>query len=116
MSHWPPLSPFATGLAGKCPRCGKGELFRAFLTVRDACPACGLDLRGHQVLAAPLTATVTVPGRTRRLGLAPALVQPQPQPDASPLNSGTPDDRGRMHPHIEIDTHRSKHVARKEEL
>ncbi len=47
MTHSPPLSPFAAGLAGKCPRCGKGELFRAFLTVRDACPACGLDLRGH---------------------------------------------------------------------
>lgn len=47
MTYWPPLSPFATGLAGKCPRCGKGDLFRQFLTIRDTCPACGLDLRGH---------------------------------------------------------------------
>jgi uncharacterized protein (DUF983 family) len=47
MTDWPTLSPLATGLAGKCPRCGKGDLFRAFLTVRDACPVCHLDLRGH---------------------------------------------------------------------
>ncbi|HJQ58443.1 MAG TPA: DUF983 domain-containing protein [Vineibacter sp.] len=47
MTHYPPQSPLATGLAGKCPRCGQGALFRAFLTVRDCCPVCGLDLRGH---------------------------------------------------------------------
>lgn len=33
------------GLACRCPRCGVGKLYRGLLTVRDACPACGLDLR-----------------------------------------------------------------------
>jgi uncharacterized protein (DUF983 family) len=47
MTDWPPQSSLATGLAGKCPRCGKGDLFRNFLTVREACPVCSLDLRGH---------------------------------------------------------------------
>jgi uncharacterized protein (DUF983 family) len=47
VTDWPPQSSLATGLAGKCPRCGKGDLFRHFLTVREACPVCGLDLRGH---------------------------------------------------------------------
>jgi uncharacterized protein (DUF983 family) len=47
LNRYPPQSSLAAGLAGKCPRCGKGDLFRAFLTVRDTCPACGLDLRGH---------------------------------------------------------------------
>lgn len=47
MTRYAPQSSLAAGLAGKCPRCGKGDLFRAFLTVRDTCPACGLDLRGH---------------------------------------------------------------------
>ncbi len=47
MTRYPPQSSLGAGLAGKCPRCGKGDLFRAFLTVRDTCPACGLDLRGH---------------------------------------------------------------------
>ncbi|QQS14083.1 MAG: DUF983 domain-containing protein [Rhodospirillales bacterium] len=47
MTHWPHLSPFATGLAGRCPRCGRGALFTALLTVRERCAECGLDLRGH---------------------------------------------------------------------
>jgi len=35
--------PIAKGLACGCPRCGKGSLFRGFLTLRDRCEACGLD-------------------------------------------------------------------------
>ena len=30
-------------LACRCPRCGEGPLFTGLLTVRLACPACGLD-------------------------------------------------------------------------
>jgi uncharacterized protein (DUF983 family) len=37
------LSPFKTGLAGKCPRCGQGALFDGYLTVARACRVCGLD-------------------------------------------------------------------------
>lgn len=44
MSTPAPPSPFATGLAGRCPRCGRGRLFRGFLTVAPRCEACGLDL------------------------------------------------------------------------
>jgi len=36
-------SPYLTGLAGRCPRCGKGHLFAGFLTVRPRCESCGLD-------------------------------------------------------------------------
>lgn len=43
MSHFEPQSPFSTGLAGRCPRCGEGALFHGFLTVRPQCSACGLD-------------------------------------------------------------------------
>jgi len=38
------LSPFATGLAGRCPRCGKGRLFAGFVTVAPRCGVCDLDL------------------------------------------------------------------------
>ena len=34
-------------LAGRCPRCGQGRLFRGLLDVRDSCEVCGLDLREH---------------------------------------------------------------------
>jgi len=38
------LSPFGTGLAGRCPRCGEGALFTGFLTPVSKCESCGLDL------------------------------------------------------------------------
>jgi uncharacterized protein (DUF983 family) len=41
--HWPPLSPYATGMKGKCPRCGQGHLFNGFLTLAPKCEVCGLD-------------------------------------------------------------------------
>ena len=37
------LGPFAAGLLGRCPRCGKGPLFSGFLTPASHCSACGLD-------------------------------------------------------------------------
>lgn len=36
-------SPWKTGMAGRCPRCGEGRLFKGFLKVRPRCEACGLD-------------------------------------------------------------------------
>jgi len=40
---YPPLSPAATGLRGRCPRCGEGRLFNGLLSVPPACAVCGLD-------------------------------------------------------------------------
>lgn len=37
-------SPFATGLACRCPRCGEGPLFSGFLKPMKRCESCGLDL------------------------------------------------------------------------
>ena len=37
----------STGLACKCPRCGKGRLFNGLLDVRDTCSNCDLDLTPH---------------------------------------------------------------------
>ena len=37
------LSPIRTGLACRCPRCGKGRLFQGFLALRPRCETCGLD-------------------------------------------------------------------------
>lgn len=41
----PTPSALSAGLAARCPRCGKGPLFEGFLTLRDACPACGLNYK-----------------------------------------------------------------------
>ncbi len=42
-NHYPPLSPLTTGMRGKCPRCGRGDLFNGYLTVAKNCSSCGLD-------------------------------------------------------------------------
>ena len=42
MTTYPPQSPFSTGLAGKCPRCGQGHIFRAFLAVKPQCESCAI--------------------------------------------------------------------------
>ncbi len=42
-AHYPPLPPSATGMRGRCPRCGEGRLFDGFLGIQPRCQACGLD-------------------------------------------------------------------------
>ncbi len=37
---WPPVDPVATGLKGRCPRCGEGRLFAGFLAVGTQCGVC----------------------------------------------------------------------------
>src|SRR5438045_7415695 len=35
--------PIMRGICGRCPRCGKGRLFKGFLTLAPRCERCGLD-------------------------------------------------------------------------
>lgn len=42
-NYYPDLSPLKTGIAGKCPRCGRGKLFDGYLTVAKSCQSCGLS-------------------------------------------------------------------------
>ncbi len=37
------VSPVVAGVSGKCPRCGKGRLFRHGLVLRERCESCDLD-------------------------------------------------------------------------
>ncbi|MGA2638556.1 DUF983 domain-containing protein [Methylocella sp.] len=36
-------SAFVAGLTGRCPRCGRGALFKGFAALAPACDVCGLD-------------------------------------------------------------------------
>jgi len=38
-----PPNPILAGLAGRCPRCGKGKMFSGFLGLKPTCETCGLD-------------------------------------------------------------------------
>lgn len=37
------VAPVSAALAGRCPHCRQGKLFRGFLDVAKACDVCGLD-------------------------------------------------------------------------
>lgn len=43
--HEDKISALGATLAGRCPRCGGGALFKGVLTLGDACPACKLDYK-----------------------------------------------------------------------
>jgi uncharacterized protein (DUF983 family) len=42
-----PVPVSRAALTGCCPRCGEGSVFSGLLSVRPACPVCGLDLSGQ---------------------------------------------------------------------
>ena len=43
-----PAAPLAlVALAGRCPKCGQGRLFKGFLTIAPQCEICGLSFAGH---------------------------------------------------------------------
>ena len=50
------------GFRGRCPRCGEGRLFRAFLKVDDVCPACGLDLTPQRADDLPAYLVILIVG------------------------------------------------------
>ncbi len=50
------------GWGGRCPHCGEGRLFSAFLKVADHCPACQEELHHHRADDAPPYFTIFVVG------------------------------------------------------
>lgn len=50
------------GLLGRCPRCGEGRLFRAFLKSVDRCSVCGEDIHHHRADDLPAYLVVVLVG------------------------------------------------------
>jgi uncharacterized protein (DUF983 family) len=48
------------GLAGRCPACGRGPLFRAYLKLHQTCKVCGEDLSHARADDAPAYLTMLV--------------------------------------------------------
>jgi uncharacterized protein (DUF983 family) len=42
------MTALGRGLRGRCPCCGQGRMFRAFLKVADKCDVCGEELFHHR--------------------------------------------------------------------
>ena len=50
------------GFRGRCPRCGEGKLFRAFLKVDDHCSVCDLDFTPHRADDLPAYLVIVIVG------------------------------------------------------
>jgi uncharacterized protein (DUF983 family) len=50
------------GFRGRCPRCGQGKLFRAFLKVDSHCSVCGLDFTPHRADDLPAYLVIVIVG------------------------------------------------------
>src|SRR5215207_3528513 len=50
------------GLRSRCPRCGEGKLFRAFLKVDDHCSVCRLDFTPHRADDLPAYLVIVIVG------------------------------------------------------
>ena len=49
-------------MRGRCPRCGRGRLFCAFLKVDDHCSVCCLDFTGHRADDLPAYLVIVIVG------------------------------------------------------
>lgn len=59
---YPPQSPIATGLRGRCPRCGEAGLFAGFIRLAPRCRACGLDLSFADSADGPAVFVILIAG------------------------------------------------------
>lgn len=50
------------GFRGRCPRCGEGKLFRAFLKVDNNCSVCKLDFTPHRADDLPAYLVIVIVG------------------------------------------------------
>jgi uncharacterized protein (DUF983 family) len=50
------------GFRGRCPACGEGRMFRAFLKVADQCPHCGEELHHHRADDFPAYLVIVIVG------------------------------------------------------
>jgi uncharacterized protein (DUF983 family) len=69
------------GFRGRCPRCGRGGLFCAFLKVADHCSVCNLDFSAHRADDLPAYLVIVIVGHILvpvilwiEMGYAPSLV------------------------------------------
>ncbi|QKV17982.1 DUF983 domain-containing protein [Oricola thermophila] len=58
----PVFAAIKRGFAGKCPHCGEGRLFRAFVKPVDSCPVCDEDMTHQRADDFPAYLNVVIVG------------------------------------------------------
>jgi uncharacterized protein (DUF983 family) len=61
-THRDGFSALRRGFRGRCPNCGEGRLFRAFLKVADSCPHCREELHHQRADDAPAYFVILIVG------------------------------------------------------
>jgi len=56
------LPPVQTGLAGRCPECGEGRLFKSMLSFADGCAVCEADFRDDDAGDGPAIFVIFIVG------------------------------------------------------
>ena len=56
------LPALINGARCRCPKCGEGKLFRAYLKVNDRCPACGEEFFHHKADDLPPYISIVIVG------------------------------------------------------
>jgi uncharacterized protein (DUF983 family) len=56
------MSDLWRGFRSRCPNCGKGHLFRAFLKVTDRCEVCGEEFHHHRADDFPAYLVIIIVG------------------------------------------------------
>jgi len=62
LKDFPDQPVLLTGIAGRCPRCGKGKVFKSGLLPNDKCTACDLDLKFAEVGDGPAVLVILLLG------------------------------------------------------
>jgi uncharacterized protein (DUF983 family) len=65
---------FRRGFMGRCPHCGVGKMFRAYLKVNDACPSCGEALHHQRADDMPPYLTMLIVGHCAVAALVLSLI------------------------------------------
>src|SRR6476620_7763393 len=60
---------FKRGFVGRCPACGEGRIFRAYLKVDETCSSCREELHHHRADDAPPYFTILVVGHIIGAGM-----------------------------------------------
>lgn len=56
------LPPVQTGLAGRCPECGEGRLFKSMFSFVDSCVACEADFTNDEAGDGPAVFVILIVG------------------------------------------------------
>jgi len=62
----------------RCPCCGRGKLYRGWLTVADVCSVCGLPLKQHEQGDGPAFFAIVIVGGLATIGAAITEIKYEP--------------------------------------